>query len=164
MNLAVGLGKVSVLPNPPTPSPTVVFFKAMIKKLNKQAAKSLIEAARRAMKSSYSRQSGFPVGAALLCRDGEVVTGCNVESDSLLQVFCAERVALLKALSAGKRDFTHVAVVAEKAAPCTPCGLCRQMLLEFAPEIIVLTEETTGLIVQRPLLDYLPHAFRGPDA
>jgi cytidine deaminase len=81
-----------------------------------------------------------------------------------LQVFCAERVALLKALSDGRRDFTHVAVVAEKAAPCAPCGLCRQMLLEFAPEINVLTQEADGRIIQRPLAAYLPHAFRGPDA
>jgi cytidine deaminase len=106
--------------------------------------------------------SDFPVGAALRTDAGEIFTGCNVESRSLLQVFCAERVALLKALSAGARRFTHLAVVAAKQTPVAPCGLCRQMLAEFAPEVVVITEDSGGAVRQRPLSDYFPFPFEGP--
>jgi cytidine deaminase len=99
-----------------------------------ELANAAIEAAGRAMPGV----SGFPVGAALLANDGRVFTGCNVESPSLLQVFCAERVALLSALADGARDFQAIAVHALKRPDITPCGLCRQMLSEFAPNVRVL--------------------------
>jgi cytidine deaminase len=125
-------------------------------------ARELIEQARGAMRRAVAPVSGFPVGAALLAASGAVATGCNVESRSLLQVFCAERTALLRALADGEREFTHLAVVAEKQAPIAPCGLCRQMLSEFAPDVTILTEDAQGAIIQRPLADYLPFPFPGP--
>lgn len=106
--------------------------------------------------------SEFPVGAALRSVDGAVAYGCNVESRSLLQVFCAERTALLRALADGRREFTHLAIVAAKQAPVAPCGLCRQMLFEFAPDLMILTETAQGAIDQRPLADYFPFPFAGP--
>ena len=122
-------------------------------------ARRLLAAAHDAMRFSAPHVSKFPVGAALHTMRGETITGCNIESPSLLQVFCAERVALLKALSEGHGDFTHIAVVAEKRALIAPCGLCRQMLMEFAPELIVITEDKNGEPHQKPLTEYLPEAF-----
>ncbi|MDP8222104.1 MAG: cytidine deaminase [Candidatus Lernaella stagnicola] len=124
--------------------------------------RSLLSAARRAMSHALPHVSGYRVGAALRTATGEVFTGVNVESPSLLQVFCAERVALLKALSEGQTAFTHIAVVAEQSTPATPCGLCRQMLHEFAAGIVVVTEDQDGTPLAKPLADYLPEAFDGP--
>lgn len=125
-------------------------------------ARSLLKAARAAMSHSLATWSQFPVGAALRCADGTVFTGCNVESPSLLQGVCAERVALLKALSEGKRSFTHIAIVAEEQATVSPCGLCRQMLYEFAPDLIVILEREGGEPVQRALAELLPEPFTAP--
>ena len=119
----------------------------------------LIARAREAMTYSYSPYSHFKVGAALLCRDGRVFTGCNVENASYGASNCAERTALFKAVSEGAREFTAIAITAEKSAPW-PCGICRQALYEFAPDLRVIVawgdnrDEST-----LPLL--LPHGF-GP--
>jgi cytidine deaminase len=127
-----------------------------------EQARELVEQARSAMAHAIAPVSGFAVGAALLAADGSTATGCNVESRSLLQVVCAERTALLRALTDGRREFTHLAIVAAKQAPVAPCGLCRQMLFEFAPDLMILTETAAGAIDQRPLADYFPFAFNGP--
>jgi homotetrameric cytidine deaminase len=128
--------------------------------LPENEAKMMLSEATAALAYSHAPVSGFRVGAALLAADGEIVRGCNVESPSVLQVFCAERVALLKALSEGLREFTHLAVVAEQRDPVQPCGLCRQMLMEFAPDLIVITRLADGSPRQIPLADYLPESFR----
>ncbi|HPQ68045.1 MAG TPA: cytidine deaminase [bacterium] len=125
-------------------------------------ARSLLEAAREAMSHSHAVWSQFPVGAALRCADGTIFTGCNVESPSLLQGACAERVALLKALSEGQREFTHIAIVAEKRPAISPCGLCRQMLYEFAPDLIVIVENQDGEPIQEVLAAFLPEPFVAP--
>jgi cytidine deaminase len=130
--------------------------------LSVEEARRLLGRGKDAMRLAVAPVSAFPVGAALRTAGGDVFVGCNVESRSLLQVVCAERVALLNALSAGARQFTHIAVTAAKAAPISPCGLCRQMLAEFAPDVIVVSEDATGEIVQRPLADYFPFPFKGP--
>lgn len=121
----------------------------------------LIGLAREAMTFSYSPYSHFRVGAALLCRDGRVFTGCNIENASYGATNCAERTALFKAVSEGAREFVTIAITAEKAAPW-PCGLCRQTLNEFAPglRVIVAWGDQRD---EAPLSRLLPHGF-GPEA
>jgi cytidine deaminase len=91
--------------------------------------KKLIEAAKRAQKSSYSPYSRYPVGAAVLAESGRIYTGCNVENASFGLAICAERVAIFKAVSHGEKKLRAVCVVAKSASPC---GACRQVMLEFA--------------------------------
>jgi len=119
----------------------------------------LIARAREAMAFSYSPYSHYRVGAALLCRDGKVYTGCNIENASYGATNCAERTALFKAVSEGEREFTAIAIAAEKSAPW-PCGICRQALYEFAPDLRVIVawgdHRDEALLPQ-----LLPHGF-GP--
>jgi cytidine deaminase len=131
----------------------------MNKKLPAAEAKTLLAHARDAMANAICPRSGFAVGAAVRCADGTIVTGSNVESPTVLQSACAERVALLKALSDGQRAFTHIAIIAAKRPAVPPCGLCRQMLMEFAPELIVITADAAGEPRQRPLIELLPDPF-----
>ena len=95
------------------------------------AEAELIQAAIAASANAYIPYSNYRVGAALLCADGEVYTGCNVESASYTPTICAERTALVKAISDGQRDFSAVAVVTRDGG--SPCGVCRQLLFEFSP-------------------------------
>ncbi|MCZ7586366.1 MAG: cytidine deaminase [Deltaproteobacteria bacterium] len=104
--------------------------------------------------------SNFPVGAAVQAADGRVFEGCNVESPSLLHVVCAERVALLAALSAGAREIEAIAVHAPKRADITPCGLCLQMIAEFAPAARILLVADRKNVREVSLADLLPNAFR----
>ena len=100
----------------------------------------LIKEARQAQERAIAPLSGFRVGAALETKRGRIYTGCNIENLSLSLSICAERVALLKALSEGERDFRAMAIVTSSEKPASPCGACRQMLWEFAPDIsLVLT-------------------------
>src|SRR6476469_1130388 len=94
---------------------------------------ALITAASKARRRAVAPYSRFKVGAALLTRSGKIITGANVESDSYGLTCCAERVALFAAVTKGERDFVAVAVVAPAALP-TPCGACRQLLSEYAPD------------------------------
>jgi cytidine deaminase len=98
----------------------------------------LIAAARQARQHAIAGYSGFAVGAALATADGDVITGCNVENATYGLTMCAERVALFKALSMGHRAFLQLAVVADSGSPAPPCGACRQLLQEFAPNIAVV--------------------------
>ena len=100
------------------------------------ADRELLDAAREAMKFSYSPYSHFPVGAALRAADGRIFTGCNVENISFGLTNCAERTALFKAVSEGARAFTDIAIAANSAP--WPCGACRQALQEFAPDLRIL--------------------------
>jgi cytidine deaminase len=104
-----------------------------LKKLASDA--QLLAAARRAAKNAYAPYSKFKVGAALLCKDGSVVTGCNVENASYGLTLCAERVAMGRAVSEGKRRFVAIAVAAlgKRGANVRPCGACRQVMVEFSP-------------------------------
>ena len=111
---------------------------------------------------SYVPYSGFPVGAALLCRDGTVFTGCNVENAAFGSTICAERTALLKAVSEGHReDWVAIAIVGRGGDYCWPCGACRQMLYEFAPELRVIAARGDGEFQTVSLSQLLPHGF-GP--
>ena len=120
----------------------------------------LIQLARDAMERSYSPYSRFPVGAALLCRDGRVFQGCNIENASFGLSNCAERTAVFKAVSEGAKEFDTIVIAARKKA--WPCGACRQVLNEFAPDIrIIVTWEDH--VEEKKLSDLLPEGF-GPDS
>ena len=98
-------------------------------------SKELINKALEAMSASYSPYSDFKVGAALLCEDGTVYTGCNIENAAFSPTCCAERVAIFKAISEGKNKFSAIAVVGGKEGRidgfCSPCGVCRPVMAEF---------------------------------
>ncbi|MDP7974941.1 MAG: cytidine deaminase [TACK group archaeon] len=113
----------------------------------------LLETAKKAAMKAYAPYSKFKVGAALMASDGSIYTGCNVENSSYGLSMCAERVALFKAVSEGKREFLAIAVMSD-SGPVTPCGACRQVLFEFSPNIRVLTEGQ-----EHSLSELLPHAF-----
>ena len=118
----------------------------------------LIELAKEAMEQAYSPYSGYKVGAALLCKDDSVYTGCNVENSSYGATICAERTALVKAVSEGSREFSALAVVSQEGE-AWPCGVCRQVLYEFSPEMLVITGNDTKLEMMT-LEELLPHGFR----
>ena len=124
----------------------------------------LIQKAVEMQKFSYIPYSHFPVGAALLCGDGRVFTGCNVENAAYGSTICAERTALVKAVSEGHRDdFVRLAVAGRGEDYCWPCGACRQMLYEFAPGLTVLVARGDGDFVSMSLHELLPHGF-GPSS
>jgi cytidine deaminase len=124
--------------------------------------RSLMDAARGAREHSYSPYSAFAVGAALLCEDGSIVLGCNVENASYPLTICAEEAAVGCAVSQGKRRFTAIAVAGPGNTATPPCGGCRQILAEFAPSLPVLystgedTFETTSLETLLPAQFELP--------
>ena len=125
---------------------------------------ALVELAFAMLERSYVPYSHFPVGAALLCADGTVFTGCNVENAAYGSTICAERTALVKAVSEGRRDdFVQLAVAGRSEDYCWPCGSCRQMLYEFAPDLTVLVARGDGGFVTLPLRELLPHGF-GPSS
>ena len=118
----------------------------------------LIQQAYKAREFSQAKYYGFTVGAALESRDGRVFSGCNVESSSYGLTICAERVALVKALSEGITEFTAIAIVGPHEAHCPPCGACRQLLYDYAPDIEIIM--TDGSVEQRiKLKELLPLAF-----
>jgi cytidine deaminase len=116
-------------------------------------------AAEEAMARAYAPYSDFRVGAALLSADGTVIAGCNVENSSFPAGICAERGALAAAVALGHREFTHLALVTEGGEPSSPCGICRQALVEFAPELHVTSRTTSGAEACWSLADLLPHPF-----
>ena len=123
----------------------------------------LLELALDARKNAYVPYSGYAVGAALLTEDGKVFVGCNIENAAYGNTLCAERTALVKAVSEGCRKFTRLAVVGNSTDYCWPCGACRQMLYEFAPDLEVLVARKDHQFVKFPLRALLPHGF-GPES
>ena len=115
---------------------------------------------------AYIPYSHFPVGAALECSDGTVFTGCNIENASFGPTICAERTAFAKAVSEGERAFIAIAVVGGKEGTCSgfcpPCGVCRQVLREFAPNIEIICLNGAGEERTFTLEELLPHSF-GPE-
>ena len=117
-----------------------------------------------AMGHSYSPYSGYKVGAALLCADGTVYQGCNLENASFSPTVCAERTAFFKALYDGHRDFTAIAVCGGKDGVITgifpPCGVCRQVMREFCkPDFMVYLVGVNGTYEAYSLSEMLPHSF-----
>ena len=107
---------------------------------------------------SYVPYSHFPVGAAILTEDGRVFTGCNVENAAYGSTICAERAAIVKAVSEGCREgWTAIAIAGRGEDYCWPCGACRQMLYEFAPELRVLAARGDGSCQEVPLRELLPY-------
>lgn len=131
--------------------------------MNAEERRSLLQRARNAAQAAYAPYSNFPVGAALLTEDGTVITGCNVENASYGLTICAERSAVVAAVSAGHRAFRAVAVSAPRSRLATPCGACRQFLNEFRPSTgeltVILDDGEAGLEI--PFSEILPRAF-GP--
>ncbi len=127
--------------------------------LDDATRRRLIAAALQARQRAYAPYSRYTVGAALLAADGTVFTGCNVENATYGATICAERTAVVKAVSEGTRDFAAIAIATRNAG--SPCGICRQVLFEFAPEIIVILVDETGHVAhEESLTDLLPLGFR----
>lgn len=125
------------------------------------ASDALIAAARVAFDRAIADYSHFRVGAALEADDGEVVTGCNIENASYGLTICAERVAMFKALSEGRRKFRRIVVVADTKSPTPPCGACRQILWEFGGDLEVVLANLHGVTATHQMRDLLPHPFDG---
>ncbi len=123
----------------------------------------LVEIAFTILGKAYIPYSHFPVGAALEGADGTVYTGCNVENAAYGSCICAERTALVKAVSEGCRSFRRLAVVGNGEDYCWPCGSCRQMLYEFAPDLVILVGRKDHQFVTYTLRELMPHGF-GPAA
>lgn len=124
----------------------------------------LIELAMEAMTHAYAPYSGFKVGAALLCADGTVYQGCNIENASYSPTNCAERTAFFKAVYDGHRDFTAIAICGGQngviTGPCPPCGVCRQVMGEFCQkDFRVYIALPGGDYLSRTLEELLPDSF-----
>ena len=122
-------------------------------------AEPLIVAAATAREKAFAPFSKFQVGAALEAEDGTIVTGCNVESASYGLTMCAERVAIFKGVSEGHRRFRRVAIVTAAETPTPPCGACRQLLWEFAPDAEVICANLKGKVARFTVRELIPAAF-----
>jgi cytidine deaminase len=113
---------------------------------------------------AYVPYSKFRVGAAVLTKDGEIIRGCNVENASYGLTNCAERTALFKAISEGYREFAGIAVIADTEGPVSPCGACRQVMVELCPpDMKVFLSNLKGAIQETTVADLLPGAFQKGD-
>lgn len=119
----------------------------------------LMAEAERARAMAYAPYSRFAVGAALLTTSGKLFLGCNVENASYGLTTCAERTAVFSAVSAGERTFAAIAVTAREGHGAPPCGACRQVLHEFAPDLWVFWRDDRGRLLKRRLSALLPKAF-----
>ena len=126
-------------------------------------AERLVELAKEAMTHAYAPYSGYKVGAALLCADGTVYQGCNIENSAYSPTNCAERTAFFKAIYDGKRDFSAIAICGGKDGVITgkfpPCGVCRQVMREFCQEDFKVYMITSEGYEERTLADLLPDSF-----
>ena len=111
---------------------------------------------------AYCPYSHFAVGAALECADGTVFTGCNIENAAFSPTICAERTAVAKAVSEGHTDFVRIVVAGRCESFCVPCGVCRQVLREFAPDMEIICLNSKGEEQVFTLSELLPHSF-GPE-
>ena len=135
-------------------------------------AKLLIEKAFEAQKFSYAPYSNFNVGAALLCADGTIYQGCNIENAAFTPTNCAERTAFFKAVSEGKKDFAAIAIVGNKhgikegeGEYCAPCGVCRQVMSEFCNHktFKIFLGKSKDDYLEYTLEELLPLGFTGKD-
>ncbi|MFW6035697.1 MAG: cytidine deaminase [Halothermotrichaceae bacterium] len=131
--------------------------------------KLLIRKAIEARKNAYTPYSNFKVGAALLTKNGKIYQGCNIESVSFTPTICAERTAIFKAVSEGEKDFEAIAIVGGKAGELlnkpggsAPCGVCRQVMLEFSKDLSIIEAVSEDDYVEYTLAEILPRGF-GPE-
>ena len=119
----------------------------------------LVAAARTAQERAYAPYSKFRVGAAIVGATGKIYVGCNVENASYRVTSCAEQGAISAAVVAGEQHFTRLALIADSATPASPCGACRQLLVEFAPDLDILSVSNTGVEQRWTMNELLPMAF-----
>jgi cytidine deaminase len=122
---------------------------------------ALVAAARKAQANAYAPYSGYRVGAALLAEDGRVFVGCNVENASYGLCSCAERTAIGTAIASGAKRFSAIAVATQGERAGTPCGMCRQVLAEFAPSFPVRCISEAGEVIDTDVAALLPLGFSG---
>jgi cytidine deaminase len=120
----------------------------------------LIKRAREAQTHAYAPYSHFRVGAALLTKDNQVFTGCNVENSTFGATVCAERTAVFTAVCHGARHFSKIVIVTDNKEPAWPCGICRSVLFEFAPDLEVIAVGSSGKVERMRLSQLYPKGFR----
>ena len=131
--------------------------------INVKNDSELMDMAKEAMKSAYAPYSHFSVGAAVETDDGEVYCGCNIENSSYGATICAERTAISKAVSEGYRRITRIAICDSNNSFAWPCGICRQVMSEFAVEDFYVILEDNGKISNFSLKELLPNSFSSKD-
>ena len=120
----------------------------------------LIDAAKAAREHAYAPYSHFRVGAALLTKNGQIYTGCNIENASFSATNCAERTAFFKAVSNGETAFEAIAIISDSSDYVAPCGVCRQVMIEFCkPEFVIIMCKADGMYEQATLAELMPASF-----
>lgn len=122
---------------------------------------ALVDAAKKAKRHAHAPYSNFRVGAAVLTKSGEIITGCNIENSSYSLTMCAERTAIFKAMSESKTAFTALAIVSDDPELITPCGACRQVILDLAGNIDIILTTKNGNIKILKMNKLLPYPFTG---
>ncbi len=131
--------------------------------LNPEIITKLIESARQTREYARVPLSHFPIGAAILTREGHIFSGCNVELENILYSICAERTALVKMVSEGYKDAIAIAVIADADHPLAPCGQCRQALYDFNADMEVIMATTRSRAIEvKPISTLLPLAYQRP--
>lgn len=126
-------------------------------------AKQLVDLATKAKENAYVPYSNFRVGAALLTKNGKIYTGCNIENASFGATNCAERTAIFKAVSEGNREFEAIAINADTEDLTFPCGICRQVIVEFSRDLKLYISNKNGDYKEYTIKELLPGAFTGDD-
>lgn len=127
--------------------------------MNKKIIQKLISSAKEASQNSYTPYSNYKVGAALLTKSGKIFTGTNIENASFPAGVCAERVAIFKALSEGFKDFEALAIYAEGKNYPFPCGICRQVIVEFSTDLPIIIAKSVDKFTITNISDLLPFVF-----
>jgi len=122
--------------------------------------KKLISSAKKARDKAYAPYSKFKVGAAVLTDKNKIFTGCNIENASYSLTICAERIAISKAVSEGCKNLKAIVIIADTKEPVSPCGACRQFMIEFNPDMIVIMANLNRKIKIENIKDLLPHNFK----